>query len=84
MFDEGWQTRFGIDYKDLQWVATGERLTAETFAKYRNTGGMVIAYAIPEEAVRAAVASPVTMIGSDGGLDQGKGPRKFECAQFPH
>src|SRR5205085_7830249 len=54
VFDEGWQARFGIDYKDLQWVATGERLTAETLAKYRKSGGMVIAYAIPEEAVRAA------------------------------
>jgi N-acyl-D-aspartate/D-glutamate deacylase len=32
VFDEGWQARFGIDYKDLQWAATGERLTAETFA----------------------------------------------------
>lgn len=73
VFDEGWQARFGIDYHDLQWAATGERLTAETFAKYRKMGGFVIAYAIPEEAVRAAVASPVTMIGSDGGLNNGKG-----------
>jgi dihydroorotase len=73
VFDEGWQTRFGIDYGDLQWAATGERLTAESFAKYRKMGGMVIAHAIPEEAVRAAVASPATMIGSDGGLSKGKG-----------
>ena len=27
MFDEGWQERLGISYGDLQWVATGERLT---------------------------------------------------------
>jgi dihydroorotase len=73
VFDEGWQTRFGIDYGDLQWAATGERLTAESFARYRKVGGMVIAHAIPEAAVRAAVASPVTMISSDGSLDHGKG-----------
>jgi len=73
VFDEGWQQRFGITYSDLQWAATGERLTPETFAKYRKEGGFVIAYAIPEEAVRAAVSSPATMIGSDGGLNHGKG-----------
>ena len=30
IFNEGWQEVFGIDYKDLQWAATGERLTKET------------------------------------------------------
>ena len=29
MFDDGWQERLGIGYGDLQWAATGERLTAE-------------------------------------------------------
>jgi N-acyl-D-aspartate/D-glutamate deacylase len=66
MFDEGWQKRLGIDYQDLQWVATGERLTAESFARYRQTGGMVILHMIPEAIVRAAVASPLTLIASDG------------------
>ena len=31
LFDEGWQQRLGISYGDLQWTATGERLTKETF-----------------------------------------------------
>jgi dihydroorotase len=66
VFDPGWQQRMGIDYKDLQWADTGERLTAETFAKYRKQGGIVVIHAIPEEAARAAVASPIVMIGSDG------------------
>lgn len=66
MFDEGWQKRLGIDYQDLQWVATGERLTAESFARYRQTGGMVILHMIPEAIVRAAVTSPLTLIASDG------------------
>src|SRR5262249_30764437 len=69
VFAPGWQQRFGIDYKDLEWAATHERLTAETFEKYRKEKGMVIAYAIPESAVLAAVKSPATMIGSDGGLE---------------
>jgi dihydroorotase len=66
IFDPGWQQRMGIEYHDLQWADTGERLTAETFEKYRKQGGIVVIHAIPEEAARAAVASPIVMIGSDG------------------
>jgi N-acyl-D-aspartate/D-glutamate deacylase len=73
IYDEGWQEALGIDYKDLQWVATGERLTAESFARYRKVGGGVIGHSIPEEIARTAVASPLTMIASDGGLQNGKG-----------
>jgi N-acyl-D-aspartate/D-glutamate deacylase len=73
VFDEGWQEKMGIDYQDLQWVATGERLTAETFARYRKTGGMVAVYSIPENIVLAAVAHPLTIIASDGILQNGKG-----------
>ena len=47
VYDEGWQETFGITYGDLQWAETGERLTAESFARYRKTGGMVIAHSIP-------------------------------------
>jgi N-acyl-D-aspartate/D-glutamate deacylase len=73
IYDEGWKEALGIDYKDLQWVATGERLTAESFARYRKTGGAVIGHAIPEEIARLSVASPLTMIASDGLLQKGKG-----------
>jgi N-acyl-D-aspartate/D-glutamate deacylase len=66
IFDLGWQERQGITYKDLQWAATGERLTAETFEKYRKQGGLVVIHSIPEEAVRAAVGNPIVMIASDG------------------
>jgi N-acyl-D-aspartate/D-glutamate deacylase len=73
IFDEGWQEVFNIDYKDLQWAATGERLTKETFEKYRKTGGMVAIFSMTEEVVAAAVNSPLTMIASDGILENGKG-----------
>ena len=66
IFDPGWQERLGITYHDLQSVKTGERLTAETFEKYRKEGGQVVIYMIPESAVRAAVADPAVMIASDG------------------
>lgn len=73
VFAEGWEERYGITHKDLEWAKTHERLTPETFAKYQEEGGMVIAHAIPESAVVAAVKSPATMVGSDGGLKDGVG-----------
>lgn len=66
IFDPGWQERAEIDFQDLQWVATGERLDAESFAKYRKTGGMVIVHSNPESLIREIVAHPLTMIASDG------------------
>ena len=62
----GWQRRAGIDYGDLQWAATGERLTAASFVGFRKTGGMVIVHSNPESVVRDAVMHPLTMIASDG------------------
>ena len=73
IYDPGWQEVLGIDYKDLQWVETGERLTAESFERYRKTGGMVIGHSIPEEIARTAVANPIVMIASDGHIEKGKG-----------
>jgi len=73
IFDEGWQEVFGIDYKDLQWAATGERLTKETVAQYRQTGGMVAVFSMTEEVVTVAIKSPLTIIASDGILENGKG-----------
>jgi dihydroorotase len=72
-YDEGWKERKGVDYKDLQWAATGERLTAESFAHYRKQGGLVIKHYIPEEVVRVAVSDPLTMIASDGEIYSGIG-----------
>jgi len=74
VFDEGWQAKEGgIGFGDLQWALTGERLTAESFARYRRQGGMVAIHAIPEDVVRIAIADPLTMIASDGILENGKG-----------
>lgn len=73
IYNDGWQEAFGITYKDLQWVATGERLTAETFARYRKEGGSVIGHAIPEEISFLAAANPRVMVASDGRLENGKG-----------
>jgi N-acyl-D-aspartate/D-glutamate deacylase len=66
LFDPGWQEQQGITYKDIQWAKTGERLTPETFEKYRKEGGTAVIFSIPEETVRTAIANPMVMIASDG------------------
>ena len=74
IFADGWQERQGgITFHDLQWAATGERLTAETFACYRRQGGMVAIHSIPEEIVKLAIGNPLVAIASDGILENGKG-----------
>lgn len=73
IFNEGWQEVFGIDFQDLQWAATGERLTKESFERYRKQGGMVAIFSMTEEIVEGALKNPLTMIASDGILANGKG-----------
>lgn len=73
IFNEGWQEVFGIDYGDLQWAATGERLTKESFERYRKSGGFVAVFSMTEEIVEGAIKNPLTMIASDGILQNGKG-----------
>ena len=74
VFEEGWQTRNGdITFGSLQSAATGERLTAESFVRYRKQGGMVIIHSIPEEVARLAIADPNVMVASDGQIEHGKG-----------
>jgi len=65
-FDPGWQDRLGITFNDLQWTATSERLTEQSFQEYRRKGGLVIMHMIPEEVADLAVANPLVLISSDG------------------
>ncbi|MBK5291415.1 MAG: amidohydrolase family protein, partial [Acidobacteriia bacterium] len=65
LFD-AWMDRLPSDYQMLQWGATGERLTRESFLKYRRLGGTVIMHTNTEERVRMAILSPLTIIASDG------------------
>ena len=67
IFDPGWRERLGVDYHDIEWVATGERLDSASFYRRRAEGGPIIAHVIPEAAVDFAVAHPLVAIASDGG-----------------
>jgi N-acyl-D-aspartate/D-glutamate deacylase len=72
LFDD-WKTwpeaRFGLH----QLVSTGERLTRKTFEQARAAGGTVIIHGRSDEQTRAAIASPLTMIASDGFIENGRG-----------
>ncbi|MFH0843619.1 MAG: amidohydrolase family protein [Bacteroidota bacterium] len=73
VYDGDWRGSWGIDYPDLQWIETGERLTEKTFNEYRKRGGMVIAHSIPEEIVKSTISNPDVIIASDGMMSEGKG-----------
>ena len=65
LFDS-WMDKPEEEYHQLQWAATGERLTRARFLEYRKHGGLVLIHANTEENVRAAVIDPLTMFASDG------------------
>jgi len=68
-----WDNRPPEDYARLLWPLTGERLTRDTFLKYRKQGGFVAQFGNTEEMVRAAISNPMVMIASDGIMENGKG-----------
>jgi dihydroorotase len=67
IFDSGWQRRLGVSYGEIEWAATGERLTPETFERFRKQGGPVLIHMIPEGVVDTLVARPGIIIASDAG-----------------
>jgi dihydroorotase len=71
---DGWESWTDERFTRLQWAATGERLTRETFAKYRAQGGSVIAHSNSEEALRVSIAHPLPIFASDGGRDAADKP----------
>jgi N-acyl-D-aspartate/D-glutamate deacylase len=75
IFDE-WESWPAERFQRHEWVATGERLTRETFARYREQGGVLIIHprdeAAQEAAVQTCLAHPLPMIASDGAWDRGQ------------
>lgn len=72
LFDD-WATWPDERFGQHQLVSTGERLTRSTFEKARKAGGTVIIHSRSEEQTRAAIASPLSMIASDGFIENGRG-----------
>jgi N-acyl-D-aspartate/D-glutamate deacylase len=69
----GWENRPPEDFARLLWPPTGERLTRESFLRYRKQGGFVAQFGNTEEMVRMALTHPAVMIASDGIIENGFG-----------
>lgn len=54
------------DYSQLQWAATGQRLTFEAFLEYRKQGGMVIIHGRSEDTSLWLTQQPDVILASDG------------------
>jgi N-acyl-D-aspartate/D-glutamate deacylase len=72
LFDD-WKTWPEARFQQHQLVATGERLTRASFGAAREKGGTVIIHNRSEAQTRAAIASPLSMIASDGFIEAGRG-----------
>lgn len=72
LFDD-WETWEDSQFPIHQWAETGERLTRESFGRYRMQGGGVIIHSRTPAMTRTAIESPLTMIASDGLIDNGRG-----------
>ena len=72
----GWEKWPDSRIAQHQLVSTGERLTRKTFGEARartNVNPTVIIHSRTEEQTRAAIVSPLTMIASDGFIENGRG-----------
>ncbi|MFN8574236.1 MAG: amidohydrolase family protein [Gemmatimonadaceae bacterium] len=72
LFDD-WKTWPDAKFQLHQLVSTGERLTRKSFEEWRKKGGMVIIHGRSEEQTRASIVSPLSMIASDGFIENGRG-----------
>ena len=71
---DAWEKHPDEWFARKEWPPTGERLTRESFARYRQQKGFVVSHprdeAVAEAWVRAAVRDSLPMIASDGILDE--------------
>ncbi|MCX5756008.1 MAG: amidohydrolase family protein [Gemmatimonadetes bacterium] len=72
LFDD-WRTWPDARFPLHQLVSTGARLTRKTFGEARAKGGTVIIHGRSEDQTRMAILSPLTMIASDGYIENGRG-----------
>ncbi len=69
----GWETQGPEYFASFLWPATNERLTRESFERYRKQGGFVAQFGNTEEMIQAILAHPQVMVASDGIIENGIG-----------
>lgn len=67
VFDRDWQTIFDIDYADVAWAETGERFTAESWARIRrdHPTSSVIHFYLEEAWTQRAIEADGVIVVSD-------------------
>lgn len=76
VFDMDWREKWGVDYDIILLLHepyAGQRCTKELYEKVRRETpeAHVVAFAMDEESIRAAIAHPMGLLGSDGGIADG-------------
>ena len=69
--NDNWRSWPDEWFHDTEWVKTRERLTRESFERYRKQGGAIVIHnegTGMEAVIDNAVVSPLTIISSDGGI----------------
>ncbi|HYL38123.1 MAG TPA: amidohydrolase family protein [Bryobacteraceae bacterium] len=69
----GWETQGPEYFASFLWPVTNERLTRESFERYRKQGGFVAQFGNTEEMIQAILAHPQVMVASDGIIENGIG-----------
>jgi N-acyl-D-aspartate/D-glutamate deacylase len=66
-YQRNWQEIYDTDYADVEWAATGERLTEETFNEYQQNEpqGQIHNHYIDEAWTRRAITEPGVIVVSD-------------------
>ena len=66
-FRGDWQTLYGMDFDDIVWVATGERLTEASFHDYQHQTpeGYIVLFSNDMASVDQAMLDPQTIVASD-------------------
>ncbi|MBM3297533.1 MAG: amidohydrolase family protein, partial [Candidatus Aminicenantes bacterium] len=86
-FSPGWRERYHLTYADLELVGSGERLTEDSFERYRRQKGVLAAVpagTIPlETTFDLAIREDFCLVASDGGIESEPGannhPRGAGC-----
>jgi hypothetical protein len=66
VFSEGWEVRLKIAPSDIEYLATGERLTEKTFGERRARGGLVAIHSIPQRCGTHGVQGEASLTASNG------------------
>lgn len=88
VFDGDWRAKWGVDYDAILLLHApymGQRCTRELYEKVRRESPEVnvVAFAMEEESIRAAVANPAGLLGSDGSISGGSLGHPRAAGTFP-